>query len=434
VSRQRRSLSRRRFLAATAAIPLAVAIGPHTALARGSNSVHGLTPALPARPPVAIGPGDPKHLAWVWQFRHDGDRAQIRDVLAAHGLGIAMKTHDSVDWMSKYDDSPEAIDGPDAVASLVRYFEDGGVPFHSWSVLHGEDPVAEATLASQVLSAGARSVIVDLEAHSGFWRGTTDDAERYGAELRRLQPSAFVATSIDARPWEVPRIPMAEFAQFTNAIAPQVYWGAFNNSGNIAKYRSSGDDPGEAGITPRFALQSALRAVSEFGLPVHPIGDGTVGGGDEWSDFIDEAFASRAEALSVWRFGVADDAVWQLLRDSPPRTLTYAVQSGDTLSGLAVEWGTTVDAIVETNGIANPNFLFIGQELRIPGGGGSPAGGTSPAAPAPVALPTQRYTVQPGDSLWSISRAFGTTVDDLALANGISDQGYIRIGDTLILP
>lgn len=440
MSRLRRSVSRRRFLASAAAVPIAVAVGSNTAFARSAAPIRGATLALPARPNVAIGPGDPKHLAWVWQFRHDGDRELIRDVLAAHGLGIAMKTHDGVDWMSKYDDSPDALDGPGAVTSLAQFFEDGGVPFHAWSVLHGEDPVAEATLASEVLSAGARSVIVDLEAHAGFWRGTDDDAMRYGEELRRLQPSAFVATSIDSRPWEVPRIPMAEFAQFTDAIAPQVYWATFNNSGNITKYRLSGDAPGPEGITPRFALQSAIRAVEEFGLPVHPIGDGTVGGGDEWSDFIDEAFASRAEALSVWRFGVADDAVWQLLRDSPPRTLTYAVQSGDTLSGLATEWGTTVDAIVETNGISNPNFLFIGQELRIPGAGGgltvgNPAGGTSStAAPAPVALPTERYTVQPGDSLWSIAIAFDTTVDALALANGIGNQGLIRIGDILVLP
>jgi len=432
VSWQRRSLSRRRLLTSAAAIPLAFALGSQRVLARGSAPSWGTAEAVPARPRIAIGPGDPKHLAWVWQFRHDGDREVIRDVLASHGLGIAMKTHDGVDWMSKYDDSAEAIDGPDTIDALARFFEDGGVPFHAWGVLHGEDPATEAIRASQVLSAGARSVILDLEAHSGFWRGTDADAARFGEELRRMQPSAFVATSIDARPWEVPRIPMAEFAQFTDAIAPQVYWGAFNNAPNITKYRLSGDDPGDAGITPRFALQSAIRAVSDFGLPVHPIGDGTVAGGAEWSDFIDESFASRAEALSVWRFGVADEAVWQLLRDSPPRPSTYAVQSGDTLSALAGEWGTTVDAIAAANDITNPNLLYIGQELRIPRAGGTAGGGSVAPAPAPIAA--KRYTVQPGDSLWSIAIAFDTTVDELALANGITNQGLIRIGDTLDIP
>ena len=422
-----RSVSRRRFLATAAAVPLALILGPKTVLARGDAPLRGLTPALPPAPRAAIGAGAASHLAWVWQFQHDGAREEIRDVLAAHGLGIAIKAHDGTDWMSKYDPTSSAIDGPDSIASLARFFEDAGVPFHAWGVLHGDDPLGEANLASQILAAGARSLIVDLEAHSGFWRGSSTDAERYGEELRRLQPNAFVGTSIDARPWEVPRIPMAEFAQFTDAIAPQVYWGAFDNSGNIAKYRIAGDDPPEQGVTPRFALQSAIRAVSGFGLPVHPIGDGTVADGAQWSEFIEEAFASQAEAMSVWRFGVADTTVWELLRDSPPRPLSYVVQSGDTLSALADEWGTTVDAIATTNGIANVNFLFIGQELRVPRGGA--------IAAAPAASPTvSRYTVQPGDSLWSIAIAFDTTVDALAAANGITNTGLIRIGDTLVLP
>jgi len=409
-----------------AAVPVALALGSRTALARGTTPSRGMTPALPPLPRTSIGPGAPSHLAWVWQFQHDGAREQIRDVLAAHGLGIAIKTHDGTDWMSEYDDTPEAITGPASIGALAQYFEDGGVPLHAWGVLHGDDPVTEATRAAQVLDAGARSMIVDLEAHSGFWRGTNEDAERYGEELRRLQPNAFVATSIDARPWEVPRIPMAEFAQFTDAIAPQVYWGTFDNSANITKYRLAGDEPPEEGVTPRFALQSAVRAVSEFGLPVHPIGDGTVDDSAQWSEFIEEAFASRAEAMSVWRFGVADSAIWELLRDSPPRPLTYAVQSGDTLSALADQWGTTVEAIATTNGITNINYLFIGQELRIPGGGG---GGAALATPT-----TSRYTVQPGDSLWSIAFAFDTTVDELATLNGITNIGLIRIGDTLVLP
>ena len=103
----------------------------------------------------------------------------------------------------------------------------------------------------------------------------------------------------------------------------------------------------------------------------------------------------------MWRFGVADSAVWQLLRDSPPRPSTYAVQSGDTLSALADEWGTTVDAIAAANGITNPNLLYIGQELRIPRGGIVVSGTITPTP-----LAARRYTVQPGDSLWSISIAF----------------------------
>ncbi len=46
----------------------------------------------------------------------------------------------------------------------------------------------------------------------------------------------------------------------------------------------------------------------------------------------------------------------------------YVVQSGDILSEIARRFGTTVDALVEANGIEDPDRIFPGQRLRIPGG------------------------------------------------------------------
>ena len=439
VSWIRRPSSRRRFLAGAAAIPAALALGSRPALAQGSAH----TPAQSRTPQPAVDLYAPRHLAWVWQFQHDGERELIRDVLATHKLGLAIKTHDGTDWMSKYDPTTEAIDGPASIESLASYFAEAGVPLHTWSVLHGLDPEGEARMAAQTLDAGAQSVFLDLEPHAGFWKGTTEDALRFGEELRRLQPSAFVGTSIDARPWEIPKIPLAEFAQFTDAVAPQVYWSAFDTEGNLRKYREAGDDPGDEGMTPRFAMNSAARHLEQFGLPIHPIGDGTVDDNDQWSEFIEEAFASQAEALSVWRFGVAETALWELLRDTPPRPLVYTIQSGDTLYQLALDWDTTVDEIAATNGLTNVNYLFIGQELRIPRAGGGYASNTGGTAATPTASPSagsgtangSTYTVESGDSLWSIAWDNNISVDALAEANGITDTSlFLQIGDTLIIP
>ena len=44
----------------------------------------------------------------------------------------------------------------------------------------------------------------------------------------------------------------------------------------------------------------------------------------------------------------------------------YVVQPGDTLSSIAVEHGTTVEALVEANDIADPDVIAVGQELVIP--------------------------------------------------------------------
>lgn len=44
---------------------------------------------------------------------------------------------------------------------------------------------------------------------------------------------------------------------------------------------------------------------------------------------------------------------------------TYVVQAGDTLYGIAAELGTTVDHLVATNGIEDPNLLYVGDTLRF---------------------------------------------------------------------
>jgi stage VI sporulation protein D len=45
---------------------------------------------------------------------------------------------------------------------------------------------------------------------------------------------------------------------------------------------------------------------------------------------------------------------------------TYRVQSGDTLSSIAARFGVSVQALINANGITDPNSLSIGQVLVIP--------------------------------------------------------------------
>jgi LysM repeat protein len=65
-----------------------------------------------------------------------------------------------------------------------------------------------------------------------------------------------------------------------------------------------------------------------------------------------------------------------------PAEGSYTVVRGDTLGAIARRFGTTVQALASLNGIANPNLIFPGQVLRIPGGGG-----TTPATPVPGVTP-----------------------------------------------
>jgi LysM repeat protein len=64
-------------------------------------------------------------------------------------------------------------------------------------------------------------------------------------------------------------------------------------------------------------------------------------------------------------------------------TGSYTVVSGDTLARIAQRFGTTVQAIVTANGIANPNLIFPGQVLNIPGATGTPGGANPTPIPSP---------------------------------------------------
>lgn len=95
---------------------------------------------------------------------------------------------------------------------------------------------------------------------------------------------------------------------------------------------------------------------------------------------------------------------------------TYKVVSGDSLYSIAQKFGTTVDELKSLNNLSS-NTLSIGQVLVLPS--------TSPSV--------NYYTVQRGDSLYSIAKKFGTTVDKLKTANNLVNN-LISIGQELIIP
>lgn len=52
----------------------------------------------------------------------------------------------------------------------------------------------------------------------------------------------------------------------------------------------------------------------------------------------------------------------------------YQIKKGDTLSGIAAQYGTTVQALAQANGIANVNKIYAGQSLNIPDAAGASSG------------------------------------------------------------
>ncbi len=86
--------------------------------------------------------------------------------------------------------------------------------------------------------------------------------------------------------------------------------------------------------------------------------------------------------------------------------ITYVVQAGDTLSSLARRYCTTIQAIMQANGMMS-YFLRAGDLIWIPSGGVPAAG--------PVV-----HIVQPGETLNSLARQYNTTVWAIMSANGLT--------------
>ncbi len=137
---------------------------------------------------------------------------------------------------------------------------------------------------------------------------------------------------------------------------------------------------------------------------------------------------------------------------------TYVIQPGDSLFRIALQFGVTVDDIVQANNIVNPNLIIAGQNLIIPGVDGPAAGqpvpppaatvpaGTAPGATTPGATTPPPVTggtaveggvihvIQPGDSLFRISLVYNVPMADIVAANNLANASLIIAGQELFIP
>ena len=112
------------------------------------------------------------------------------------------------------------------------------------------------------------------------------------------------------------------------------------------------------------------------------------------------------------------DAILEYIGYSVEQENVYTVKSGDSLWSIAKKFNTTVDDLKKANNLTS-NSLSIGQKLVIPGQKESTSNNV--------------YTVQKGDSLYSIARKYNVDVNALKQANNLSSN-LLSIGQVLIIP
>ena len=102
---------------------------------------------------------------------------------------------------------------------------------------------------------------------------------------------------------------------------------------------------------------------------------------------------------------------------------TYTVKKGDSLYSIAKKYNTTVDELKRTNNLTS-NTLSIGQVLKLP---------SDKASNVEKEENTISYTVQKGDSLYSIARKYDTTIDRIKDLNNLTTN-LLSIGQVLLIP
>ncbi len=191
---------------------------------------------------------------------------------------------------------------------------------------------------------------------------------------------------------------------------------------SILRQGSSGPDV--------ITLQYLLDLISEYYPEIPGLAqDGIFGSGTR------QSVIAFQKTMSLNADGIVGPLTWKALYDTyrgiiqnvpsqkpdgnPDETDTfqYTVQPGDTLWLLSRRYGTTVEAIRRLNGLTG-DILYIGQVIRIPV---SSTGGY------------REYIVQAGDSLWLLSRRFGTTVEAIMQLNGLTSD-LIDVGQVLKIP
>lgn len=137
-----------------------------------------------------------------------------------------------------------------------------------------------------------------------------------------------------------------------------------------------------------------------------------------------EQFRSALEDIPV-----AERVLWK----------RHKVASGQTLSEIAEQHGTTIAAVREANGLRN-SVIRAGSHLMIPAATASPDAYVKSADARRQTIQSRQrrgtrvdHVVAPGESFWSIGQKYGVGTRNLAAWNGMAPRDTLSIGQSLVV-
>jgi len=126
----------------------------------------------------------------------------------------------------------------------------------------------------------------------------------------------------------------------------------------------------------------------------------------------------------------------------------HIVKKGETLWTIARQYNLTMDLILTTNNITNPELISIGQQIKIPSYKDVTATPEKNVTNQPVINENNSnnninppknaepiiYTVKAGDNLWNISRKYGVSVEVIISVNNLKEKDLLSLGQKLEIP
>lgn len=103
----------------------------------------------------------------------------------------------------------------------------------------------------------------------------------------------------------------------------------------------------------------------------------------------------------------------------------HVVQRGETLGHIAQRYNVSIGTLAASNSIANPDRIYAGQRLVIPGVGNAAVAGATGSAV---------HVVQRGENLFRISMLYNVKMSSIVSANGIANPNSIYAGQRLTIP
>ena len=116
-------------------------------------------------------------------------------------------------------------------------------------------------------------------------------------------------------------------------------------------------------------------------------------------------------------------------KPSPNQGKTHTVKSGDTLSGIANRYGTSVAQLKQWNNLKS-DTIYVGQKLAV--GGKSSGSTTSNQSQGSQSTSSKTHTVRSGDTLYGISLRYGVSVKDIKQKNNLKSD-LIYVGQKLVI-